>query len=116
MAVRIRLQRFGRKHRPFYRVVVADSRTRRDGKFIERLGHYNPVAEPAEITVNEERALYWLQVGAQPSDTVKSILSEVGIWAKFMNQKTTTRKAEVEAEEVESDSLHRELLNSDSEE
>lgn len=115
MAVRIRLQRFGRKHRPFYRVVVADSRTSRDGKFIEKLGHYNPIAEPAEITVNEERALYWLQVGAQPSDTVKSIFSEVGIWAEFMNQKQT-RKATVEEEEVASDSLQSELLNSEAEE
>ena len=115
MAVRIRLQRFGRKHRPFYRIVVADSRTARDGKFIEKLGHYDPIAEPAEITVNEARALYWLQVGAQPSDTVKSILSEVGIWTEFMNQKTT-RKAKVEVEEFTSNSLPNELLNSASEE
>jgi small subunit ribosomal protein S16 len=113
LAVRIRLQRFGRKHNPFYRVVVADSRTARDGKFIEKLGHYNPITEPAEITLNEERALYWLQVGAQPSDTVKSILSKVGVWAKFMGQKQT-RKAKVE-EEVASDSLENELLTSESE-
>ena len=113
MAVRIRLQRFGRKHRPFYRIVVADSRTGRDGKFIEKLGHYNPIAEPSEINVNEERALYWLQVGAQPSDTVKSIFSKVGVWAEFMNQKHTRK---VDEEEFASDSLQSELLNSDSEE
>jgi small subunit ribosomal protein S16 len=115
LAVRIRLQRFGRKHHPFYRVVVADSRTGRDGRFIEKLGHYNPLTEPAEVTVNEERALYWLQVGAQPSDTVKSILSRVGIWAKFMNQKQT-RKAELVEEESASDSLPDELSDAESEE
>jgi small subunit ribosomal protein S16 len=115
LAVRIRLQRFGRKHHPFYRVVVADSRTGRDGKFIEKLGHYNPLTEPAEITVNEERALYWLQVGAQPSDTVKSILSKMGIWARFMNQKQA-REAKLVEEEFASDSLPSELLNSESEE
>lgn len=114
LAVRIRLQRFGRKRRPFYRVVVANSKSARDGRFIEKLGHYNPITEPAEVVINEERALYWLQVGAQPSDTVKSILSQIGIWAKFMNQKQT-RKAEVEEETV-SDSLQDELQTSESEE
>ncbi|MBM3242575.1 30S ribosomal protein S16 [Candidatus Poribacteria bacterium] len=111
MAMRIRLQRFGRKNRPFYRVVVANSLTPRDGKFIEKLGHYNPLAEPAEITINEERALYWLKVGAQPSDTVKSLFSQVGIWAEFIKQ---TRKTEVE-EEVTPGSSQNELLNSESE-
>lgn len=107
MAVRIRLQRFGRKHRPFYRVVVANSHTARDGRFIEKLGHYDPLTEPAEITINEERALYWLKVGAQPSDTVKSLLSKVGIWAKFIKQKQTRK--------TEQDSSQNELLNSESE-
>lgn len=113
LAVRIRLQRFGRKHRPFYRIVVADSRAARDGRFIEKLGHYNPIVEPAEFTVNEERALYWLQVGAQPSDTVKSLLSRAGIWAKFMN-KEQTHEAEVE-EDVAPDSLQSEPQTSESE-
>lgn len=113
MAVRIRLQRFGRKHRPFYRVVVANSLTARDGRFIEKLGHYNPLAEPAEITINEERALYWLKVGAQPSDTVKSLFSQVGIWSEFIKSKQV-RKTEVE-EEVTPDSSSNELLNSEAE-
>lgn len=113
LSVRIRLQRFGRKNRPFYRVVVANSLAARDGKFIEKLGHYNPLAEPAEITINEERALYWLKVGAQPSDTVKSLFSQVGIWAEFIKQKQT-RKTEVE-EEVTPGSSQNELLNSESE-
>jgi small subunit ribosomal protein S16 len=107
LAVRIRLQRFGRKHRPFYRVVVIDSHTARDGRFIEKLGHYDPLTEPIEFTINEERALYWLQVGAQPSDTVKSLLSRAGIWEKFMAQKQT-RKLELEGE-FASDSLQNEI-------
>lgn len=102
MAVRMRLQRFGRKKRPFYRVVVADARSPRDGRFIERLGHYSPIEEPSEVVIDEERALYWLSVGAQPSDTVKSLLSQVGIWAKFMNQKQTrASKSEVEITSAE---------------
>jgi len=113
LAARIRLQRFGRKNRPFYRVVVADSRAARDGKFIEKLGNYNPLSEPIEFTINEERALYWLQVGAQPSNTVKSLLSRAGIWARFMNQKQT-RNIESE-EEVASDILQSEALTSEEE-
>lgn len=110
MAVRIRLQRFGRKHQPFYRIVVTDSRASRDGRFIEKLGHYDPLTEPIEFTINEERALSWLQVGAQPSDTVKSLLSRAGIWEKFMKQKQT-RKTESE-EAVTSDILPGEPLTS----
>ena len=83
LAVRIRLQRHGRKKRPFYRVVVADSRSSRDGRFIEKIGYYNPISEPAEISINEERALYWLKVGAKPSDTAKSLLRKTGAWQKF---------------------------------
>jgi len=67
MVVRIRLARHGRKKRPFYRLVVADSRSPRDGKFIEMIGSYNPLTDPAEVKVDEERAIYWLKVGAQPS-------------------------------------------------
>jgi small subunit ribosomal protein S16 len=113
LAVRMRLQRFGKKHRPLYRIVVADSRTARDGRFIERLGHYDPLTDPVEFTINEERALYWLQVGAQPSDTVKSLLSKAGVWATFMNQKQT-RITESE-DEVVSDSLQSEALTSEEE-
>ncbi|HHZ03848.1 MAG: 30S ribosomal protein S16 [Acetomicrobium sp.] len=87
MAVRIRLARHGRKKRPFYRLVVADSRSPRDGKFIEMIGTYNPLTDPADVKVNEERAMYWLKVGAQPSETARSLLRKVGVWDKFMESK-----------------------------
>ena len=79
MATKIRLQRHGRKNYAFYPIVIADSRAPRDGKFIERIGSYNPNTNPATITLNFERALYWLNVGAQPTDTVRSILSNEGV-------------------------------------
>ncbi len=79
MAVKIRLQRRGRRHRPFYAIVVADSRAPRDGKFIEKLGYYDPTTNPATIELNFDRALYWLQVGAIPTDTARSILSYKGV-------------------------------------
>ncbi|MGI6718203.1 MAG: 30S ribosomal protein S16 [Bacteroidales bacterium] len=79
MPTRIRLQRKGKKRQPFYHIVIADGRAPRDGKFIERIGTYNPLTNPAEISINEERALYWLKVGAQPSDTARSLLSREGI-------------------------------------
>jgi small subunit ribosomal protein S16 len=82
MATKIRLQRHGRKGSPFYKVVVADSRAPRDGKFIERIGSYNPNTNPATIDLNFERALYWLSVGAQPTDTVRCILSREGVLYK----------------------------------
>ena len=75
MATKIRLQRRGRKDYAFYQIVVADSRAPRDGRFIERLGSYNPNTNPATVDLNFERALYWLQVGAQPTDTARNILS-----------------------------------------
>lgn len=87
MAVRIRLARHGRKKRPFYRLVVADSRSPRDGKFIEMIGTYNPLTDPADVRVDEERAMYWLKVGAQPSETARSLLRKVGVWDKFMESK-----------------------------
>lgn len=79
MATVIRLQRHGRKSSPFYRIVVTDRRAPRDGRFIENLGTYNPMTEPATIDLNFERALYWVNVGAEPSDTVRSILSKEGV-------------------------------------
>lgn len=79
MAVKIRLRRLGAKKVPFYRLVVADSRCPRDGKFIEEIGYYNPIAEPVVININAERAEKWLNDGAQPSDTVKSLFKKVGI-------------------------------------
>ena len=85
MAVKIRLSRQGKKKAPFYRLVVADSRSPRDGKFIELIGTYNPMTEPATVTINEERALYWLKEGALPSDTARGLLKKQGIWDKFKN-------------------------------
>lgn len=78
MSVKIRLQRHGKKGKPFYKIVAADSRAKRDGKFIEALGTYNPTSVPATIELNVDRSVYWLQVGAEPTDTVKSILQFKG--------------------------------------
>lgn len=80
--VKIRLRRMGRRNRPFYRVVVADSRSPRDGKFVEVIGHYNPLTDPATVTIDEEKALKWLRYGAQPTDTVRSLLRKLGIMDK----------------------------------
>ena len=79
MSVKIRLKRMGAKKAPFYRLVVADSRSPRDGKFIEEIGYYNPITEPAEIKIDAEKAKKWLGTGAQPSDTVRSLLKKSGI-------------------------------------
>ena len=87
MAVKIRLKRMGAKKAPFYRIVVADSRSPRDGRFIEKLGTYNPLKNPAEITVDEELTMKWLGNGAIPTDTVRNILSKAGVMEKFHNQK-----------------------------
>ena len=87
MAVRIRLQRHGKKRRPFYRLVAADSRSQRDGRFIERIGHYDPMTDPANIVIDAEKALKWLRTGAQPSDTAKDLMSKVGVWEQFINEK-----------------------------
>jgi small subunit ribosomal protein S16 len=82
MATKIRLQRFGHKNYAFYHVVIADSRAPRDGKFIERIGSYNPNTNPATIDLDFDRALYWLEVGAQPTDTARMILSREGVFLK----------------------------------
>jgi len=79
VAVRIRLKRMGAKNNPFYRIVVADSRTPRDGKTIDEIGYYNPLKNPAEIKVDVERAKKWLSNGAQPTDTVKILLKKAGV-------------------------------------
>ena len=83
MAVKIRLKRMGAKKAPYYRIVVADSRSPRDGKFIEQLGTYNPLTNPAEINLDREKTLKRLASGAQPTDTVKNILSKAGIMEEF---------------------------------
>ena len=79
MAVKIRLRRMGQKKAPFYRVVVADSRYPRDGRFIEEIGYYNPITEPAEIKIDAEKAKKWISNGAQPTETVKSLLKRTNI-------------------------------------
>ena len=81
--VRIRLRRGGLKHQPTYRIVVADQRTKRDGRFIEIIGNHNPRTRPTTDVVEEERALFWLNNGAQPSDSVKRIFTRTGTWARF---------------------------------
>ncbi|HEY1015700.1 MAG TPA: 30S ribosomal protein S16 [Herpetosiphonaceae bacterium] len=78
--VRIRLRRMGSKHKPSYRVVIADARSPRDGKFIETIGHYNPQQQPKVLVIKQDRARYWLSVGAQPSDTVVRLLKNVGVF------------------------------------
>ena len=84
MATRIRLRRLGAKKRPFYRVVVADQRAPRDGRFIENIGKYHPLDDPSLIQIDEDRALHWLRVGAQPSDQVRNLMVKTGIWDKFV--------------------------------
>ncbi|MDZ7267033.1 MAG: 30S ribosomal protein S16 [candidate division KSB1 bacterium] len=83
MAVRLRLNRMGKKKQPIYGIIAIDSRAARDGKYLEKIGIYNPRVEPEAVTVNEERALYWLNVGAQPTDTVRNIFSRRGIMLKW---------------------------------
>lgn len=89
MAVKLRLKRMGTKKRPFYRIVAADSRSPRDGKFIEIVGTYNPIMEPAEIKINSEVALKWLNQGAIPTDTVRDLLSKQGIMKAYHESKST---------------------------
>ena len=79
MAVKIRLRRMGAKKAPFYRIVVADSRYPRDGRFIEEIGYYNPISEPVEIKIDSEKAQKWIANGAQPTDTVKALLKKNGV-------------------------------------
>src|SRR5687767_16006386 len=86
--IRIRLRRVGAKRQPSYRIVVADSRSPRDGRFIEKIGFYNPRTEPATIEVDEARALHWLNTGAQPSDTVVRVLEKVGTMGRFRRLRT----------------------------
>ncbi|MDA0302674.1 MAG: 30S ribosomal protein S16, partial [Chloroflexi bacterium] len=93
--LRIRLRRTGQKHQPSYRLVVADQNARRDGDFVEIVGHYNPRSEPTEIVVNQERVKYWLGVGAQPSDTVHRILHKEGLIA-VAPRRTPTKPSRVE--------------------
>lgn len=81
--VKIRLKRMGANKKPFYRIVVADSRSPRDGRFIEEIGYYNPVSEPKVVKINEEKAVKWLGIGAQPTETVKNLFKNNGVLEKF---------------------------------
>ncbi|MDD2519208.1 MAG: 30S ribosomal protein S16 [Bacilli bacterium] len=92
MAVKLRLKRMGAKKQPFYRIVAADSRSPRDGKFIEILGTYNPLMEPAEIKLEEELVLKWLRTGAEPTETVRTLFRKTGILEKFHNERMTKKE------------------------
>ncbi|MGR6741643.1 MULTISPECIES: 30S ribosomal protein S16 [Microbacterium] len=103
MAVKIRLKRLGKIRAPYYRIVVADSRTKRDGRVIEEIGQYHPTEEPSVIKVDSERAQYWLSVGAQPTEQVTALLKLTGDWGKFKGDKnavSTVRTAEAKGDFV----------------
>ena len=87
MSVKIRMRRMGSKRKPFYRIVVADSRMPRDGRFIEEVGYYNPLTNPDEVKLEEGKIFDWLEQGAQPSDTVRSLLSDAGIMKRYHDAK-----------------------------
>lgn len=120
--VKLRLKRMGSINKPFYRIVVLDSRKKRDGVYLESLGHYDPKTEPLSLKVNAERALYWLGVGAEPSDTVRSLLRKAGIMQKWhemkfgasekeekkeTKKKRTTRKKEKAADSAEAEKIEK---------
>lgn len=92
MAVKLRLRRMGAKKRPFYRIVAADSRAPRDGRFIEEIGYYNPIETPAIVKIDEDKAISWLSNGAIPTDTVRNLLSDQGIMKKFHETKMTKKE------------------------
>ena len=87
MSVKIRMRRMGSKRKPFYRIVVADSRMPRDGRFIEEVGYYNPLTNPDEVKLEEDKIFEWLEKGAQPSDTVRSLLSKAGLMTRYHDSK-----------------------------
>ncbi len=87
MALKLRLQRHGTTKRPFYRIVAAESAHKRDGRYLEIIGTYDPTKDPAALKLDEERALVWLNKGATPSDTVKNLLTKSGLWAKYRQSK-----------------------------
>jgi small subunit ribosomal protein S16 len=93
MTTRIRLRRMGSNKRPFFRVVVADQRSPRDGRFIENIGKYHPLDDPSVIEIDQSRALHWLRVGAQPSDQVRNLMQKVGIWDEFVKERPSAAAA-----------------------
>jgi small subunit ribosomal protein S16 len=96
MTVKIRLKRVGKKKAPSYRVVVADSRSPRDGRIIENIGWYNPLVEPSAINIDEEKALGWLKNGAQPTESVNSLLRRTGLLERFEQMKATAKSTQAE--------------------
>ncbi|WP_291052220.1 30S ribosomal protein S16 [Herbiconiux sp.] len=98
MAVKIRLKRLGKIRAPYYRIVVADSRTKRDGRVIEEIGQYHPTEEPSVIKVDSDRAQYWLSVGAQPTEQVAALLKLTGDWGKFKGDKDAVSTVRVKGE------------------
>ena len=114
MAVKMRLRREGKKKQPFYRIVVADVRSPRDGRFIEDIGYYHPLADPSVISIDHDRALYWLRQGVQPSDAVRKLLRIEGVWEQFKpgdpgkdrsrkHAQRAARKAEQDAKRTEAE-------------
>ena len=101
MAVKIRLMRVGKKKQPSYRVVVTDSRSPRDGRFIEVLGQYAPRAEPSVVTIDSDRALHWLKVGAQPTEQVGKLLEITGVWAAYKADVGKDARRQAEGEDAE---------------
>ncbi len=112
MAVKIRLKRFGKIRAPYYRIVVADSRTKRDGRVIEEIGKYHPTEEPSLIEVDSERAQYWLSVGAQPTEQVAALLKLTGDWGTFKGEKNpkSTVKPQVAKAEFVADEKKKAVL------
>ncbi|MET0447353.1 MAG: 30S ribosomal protein S16 [Aeromicrobium sp.] len=100
MAVKIRLKRLGKIRAPYYRIVVADSRTKRDGRVIEEIGKYHPTEEPSFIEVDSERAQYWLSVGAQPTEQVAALLKLTGDWGKFKGDKNAVSTVKTKEDKV----------------
>ena len=98
MSVKLRLRRMGKKRQPYYKIVAADARSPRDGKFLEAVGTYNPMLQPHAITLIEDRVLYWLGVGAQPTDTVRSILRQTGVSLKKELQKRGLTEEQIQVE------------------
>ncbi len=99
--VRLRLTRMGRKKRPYYRIIAVDGRKKRDGAFLERLGYYHPLDNPAAISIDAEKTLKWLRVGAQPSETVRSLLRKEGIWYRFRLEKRGLPESQIQTMMVE---------------
>jgi len=98
LAVKLRLQRMGKKKQPIYKIVAVDSRRKRDGRFIDAVGAYNPSTNPMTITLKEDRVFHWLERGAQPTDTVKNLLSRKGVWLKWGLKKKKADEATIAAE------------------